>query len=112
MNFITQLHAVVTDGKTSLGHFAPELVLCGTIVALLLARCIFGRRVHAFWVALVGVTAALICAAPWYHLADGRQELFTGMLVYDGFGVFVRAALLLFGVLFVVFTRLSGIPDR
>ncbi len=112
MNFISQLHAVIADGKTSLGLFAPELVLCATIVALLLVRCIFGRRVEAFYVALAGTVVALVAAAPWYHLADGRQELFTGMLVYDGFGVFVRAALLLFGVLFVVFTKLSGIPDR
>ena len=41
-----------------------------------------------------------------------RQEIFTGMLVYDTFTVFMRALLLLFVVLFVIFTRLTGIPDR
>ena len=41
-----------------------------------------------------------------------RQELFTGMLVYDSFTIYFRGILLLFAVLFVVFTRLSGIPDR
>ena len=34
------------------------------------------------------------------------------MLVYDGLTVFFRALLLFFAVLFVIFTRLSGIPDR
>jgi NADH-quinone oxidoreductase subunit N len=40
------------------------------------------------------------------------MEIFTGMLVYDTFTVFMRAILLLFAVLFFVFTRLSGIPDK
>jgi NADH-quinone oxidoreductase subunit N len=34
------------------------------------------------------------------------------MLVYDGFTVFMRAILVLFLVMFIVFTKLSGIPDR
>jgi len=33
------------------------------------------------------------------------------MLVYDGFTVFIRSILLIFALMFVVFTRLSGIPD-
>jgi NADH-quinone oxidoreductase subunit N len=40
------------------------------------------------------------------------MELFTGMLVYDSFSVYLRSVLLLFVVLFVVFTRITGIPDR
>ncbi len=53
--------------------------------------------------------------APWAAtgtLTVPRQELFTGMLVYDGFTVYFRIVLLLFAVLFAIFTRLSGIPDR
>ena len=57
---------------------------------------------------------ALYYAAPWLHLAEWsaivRQELFTGMLVYDTFTVFMRAFLLLFAILFAVFTRLSRNP--
>ena len=34
------------------------------------------------------------------------------MLVYDTFSVFMRALLLVFVVLFAIFTRLSGVPDR
>ncbi len=41
-----------------------------------------------------------------------RTELFTGMLVYDSFSIYFRAILLLFAVLFVILTKLSGIPDR
>lgn len=39
------------------------------------------------------------------------MEIFTGMLIYDTFSVFVRSTLLLFLLLFVVFTRLTGVPD-
>ena len=58
---------------------------------------------------------------PWELLAasaegtggvGGRMEIFTGMLVYDGFSVFMRGLLLGFLVLFIVFTAISGIPDR
>jgi len=41
-----------------------------------------------------------------------RMELFTGLLVFDPFTVYFRSLLLVFAVLFVLFTRLSGIPDR
>jgi NADH-quinone oxidoreductase subunit N len=34
------------------------------------------------------------------------------MLVYDSFSIYFRSILLLFAVLFVIFTKLSGIPDR
>ncbi len=34
------------------------------------------------------------------------------MLVYDGMTVYFRALLMLFLVLFVLFTRISGVPDR
>src|SRR5690606_13366759 len=40
-----------------------------------------------------------------------RMEIFTGMLVYDTFSVFVRSVLLMFVVLLVLMTRLTGIPD-
>jgi NADH-quinone oxidoreductase subunit N len=111
---------------SSLRAFLPELVICATVLVMLAVRlCRVGRRLDTFWIALVGSAAALYFAAPWEHLgaalsaeaaalpqAVTRMEIFTGMLVYDTFSVFVRSALLLFAVLFVVFTRLSGIPDH
>jgi NADH-quinone oxidoreductase subunit N len=70
-------------------------------------------------VALGGVTFGL-----WYAWSDlkalpaggdllaGRQELFTGLLVYDSLTAYVRLLLMGFLVLYIVFTKVSGIPDR
>lgn len=119
---------------SSLAAFLPELTLCCTIVLMLAVRIVtFGRYQKtawlggsAFWLALLGASIALLLAAPWKHLesvfspaealanpgAVTRMEIFTGMLVYDTFTVFIRAVLMLFLVLFIVFTKLSGIPDQ
>jgi NADH-quinone oxidoreductase subunit N len=85
----------------------------------------WGRFVDTFWIALIGTVAALYFAAPWELIRSAltadqsagpatiaRMEIFTGMLVYDTFSVYVRSILLAFAVLFVIFTKLSGIPDR
>lgn len=99
--------------QLSLPRIGPELALCGTVLLLLLVRVFnWGRRIDPYYFALIGSLVALYFGAPWLHLADGRVELFTGMLVYDGFTVYVRALLLVFLILFVIFTKLSGIPDR
>ena len=117
---------VLMTPDSSLRAFLPELVLCLTVLAMLLVRLLrVGRYVDMFWLALAGSVAALFLAAPWDHLggvltadqasdpaAVTRMEIFTGMLVYDTFSVFIRSALFLFLILFVVFTRLSGIPDH
>ncbi len=103
--------------------FLPELIVCATIVLMLLVRVIKGgRRVDTFWLMFGGSLIALWFAAPWQHLGAtpdlldpstaSRMEIFTGMLVYDTFGVYIRSVLLLFAVLFAVFTKLSGVPDR
>jgi len=111
---------------SSLRAYLPELVLCLTILALLAIRLPrWGWRVDTFWVALVGSAAALYYAAPWEYLGAAlspeqanspasvtRMEIFTGMLVYDTFSVYVRSLLLAFAVLLVIFTKISGIPDR
>lgn len=117
---------VLMTADSSLRAFLPELVLCATVLVMLFLRLSrLGRRVDTFWIALAGSAAALYFAAPWTHLGAvltpdqaalpasvTRMEIFTGMLVYDTFSIYVRSALLLFAVLFAVFTRLSGIPDR
>jgi NADH-quinone oxidoreductase subunit N len=111
---------------SSLRAYLPELVLCLTILVLLAVRLFkFGWRLDTFWIALAGSVAALYFAAPWQHLvatvmpdaasqpaAVTRMEIFTGMLVYDTFSVYVRSLLLAFAVLLVIFTKLTGIPDR
>lgn len=101
-----------SNSLASLGPFAPELAICGTIIVMLLVRLFDGlRRLDAFYIALVGTALAFGLAALRGVPAE-RMELFTGMLVYDAFAVFVRSFLLLFGVLFIIFTRLSGVPQR
>lgn len=111
---------------SSLHAFFPELVLCATVLLLLLARLPrWGWKIDTFWIALAGSLVALYVAAPWDHLrsivspADAaspaavtRMEIFTGMLVYDTFSVYVRSLLLAFAVLLVIFTKITGIPDR
>lgn len=102
--------------NSSLAAFAPELVICATILVLLLVRLFQGgERVHAFYVTLAGTALALCVAAPWQLLQGTnapRMEIFTGMLVVDSFSIYIRSLLITFALLFSVFTWLSGIPDR
>ncbi len=66
-------------------------------------------------VAFLGALASLYFASPWTALRgefSQGYELFTGMLVYDSLTIYMRGILLLFAVMFIVFTRLSGIPDK
>ncbi len=111
---------------SSLWAFMPELVICATIVLMLLIRVFrFGQRFDMFYLALAGAIISFTLAAPWTHLVSDtgaidyqdpgtvtRMEIFTGMLVYDTFGVFIRSLLFGFLILFVLFTKLSGLPDR
>jgi len=105
-------------GDSSLGVFRPEITLCATIVLMLFVRLFrWGRQLNVAWIALAGSVLALYFSAPWELLdaasgAGTRMEIFTGMLVYDGFSVFMRGLLLAFLVLFIIFTSISGIPDR
>jgi hypothetical protein len=74
------------DTLHSLARFGPELTLCVTILVMLGVRVFdFGRRIDPFLFALIGSMAALYLGAPWQHITAAREEIFTGMLVYDGF---------------------------
>ncbi|MCI0333801.1 MAG: NADH-quinone oxidoreductase subunit N [Planctomycetes bacterium] len=75
-----------------------------------------GRYSDPFVLALVGSLLAW-----WFAVPDGllgnwtgveRQEIFTGMLVYDSFTVFFRMFLLAFAAWFVVLVRMTGLADR
>src|SRR6478735_6397389 len=94
--------SIVPD--SSLYAFLPELIICATILLMLLVRLFeIGRKVNTGYIALAGSLVALYFAAPGNLLslptADSvatptdtvRMEIFTGMLVYDAFSVFVRA---------------------
>ncbi|MBC8876631.1 MAG: NADH-quinone oxidoreductase subunit N [Planctomycetes bacterium] len=113
MNLHDVISQLIIDSKSSIGMFLPELVICVTIVLMLLVRVFnWGRRIDAFVFALGGSVVAFILAAATAPIFKERMEIFTGMLVYDTFAIYMRSVLLLFVVLFVILTRLSGIPDR
>src|SRR5262249_19714452 len=80
--------------------FLPELVLCGTIVLLLLLRLFKAfARIHMGGIALVLTGIALMFSwGQWVQGASSR-ELFTGLLAYDYFTVFLRIFLLSFALL-------------
>ena len=66
----------------------------------------------AFYFVLIGSGLALYLASLGATVPQQRVEIFTGMLVYDTFTIFMRSVLLLFVVLFAILTKLTGIPDR
>ena len=67
MNFFQLVSNLIHDTlDISLPAFRPELVLCATIVAMLLARMPrWGHRLNAVWIALPGSLIALYYAMPW-----------------------------------------------
>jgi len=106
--------------------FLPELVLCTGIVVLLLLRLFSALdRWHLGWLAMAFTGAALAAAcAQWlggvdwiltpdqfFERAEGA-DLFSGMLIYDYFTVFLRLFLLAFALLVIWLSLLTGIPDR
>jgi len=119
----------------SLQIFAPETLLCITIVLLLLARMTgLSRRLPVHLIALLGTLVVFIGVfAQFMSLRVGldNQALnglyslwgissagvgtsgpyFTGLLIHDAFGVFFRLGLSLFLVFIVALTILTGIPD-
>lgn len=111
----------------SLPLFRTELCLAATIVLVLLCRMLpVLRRMDAGLVALGGVCFALWFAwndlrgIPAGGLQDGgaggaaivRQELFGGLLVFDSLTAYIRFLLMGFLVLYIPFTKASGIPDH
>lgn len=110
---------------SSLMMFLPELVIIGTILALLFVRLLdLDKRLPGQSVALVGSTLALLVAIAQFlafktadvstdpQAAARSMTLFTGLLVYDPFTVFFKVFLLLFLQLVVYLTRMTGVPDR
>ena len=110
------VEASIADTLASLWPpFAPELILCVTILGLLLVRLLpFGRLLDPGYLTIASAAVALYFGGPW---AEGGQpaeprELFGGMIVFDSFTACVRAILFFFTILFVLLTKLSGVPDK
>jgi NADH-quinone oxidoreductase subunit N len=107
------VNSLSSDTLRSLALYRPELAIVATIVLILLLRVLrFTAAIDSYYVALVGSAVAL-----WFSIVAVRQfgssaEAFTGLLVYDSFGNYIRVVLTGFVVLFCIFTRISGIPDR
>ena len=107
----------------SLLMFLPELIVIGTILALLFVRLLdLDKVISGQSVALLGATVALMVAVVQFLALKNldpslpgvvlHKTMFTGLLVYDAFTVFLKVFLLLFLQLVVYLTRLTGLPDR
>jgi NADH-quinone oxidoreductase subunit N len=108
--------------SSDLTAFLPELILCGTIVLLLFVR-LFPRldRIYLDSIALLFTLIALLVSwNQWQHLAgyDPRTDhsqpldIFSGLLVFDNFSIFLKLFLLAFTALVILLCHLTGIPDR
>jgi NADH-quinone oxidoreductase subunit N len=130
------------DLPRSLEVFAPELVLCVTIIALLFGRMLgcerwmppYGMALLGCLMAFTGVltqfvyftTSSVAAADMPLGVVDGLFDLFrltsegigtpgplfTGLLLHDAFTLFFRLGLTFFLVLVVALTVLTGIPDH
>ena len=97
---------------TDIGGFAPELILCAGLVLLLFLRLFSSfDRVHMGPISLVISVLALGASLNQWEVPSS-SGLFSRMLVYDNFTVFVRMFLCGFAALMVCLTMLTRIPDR
>jgi NADH-quinone oxidoreductase subunit N len=118
VNLQSLTQALTSDTlHVSLPLFRPELVVCATIVIMLFARIPrLTAWIDPFIIALLGVAVAIYYAIPTDGLTAlgniSRQELFTGMLVYDSMTAFFRLFLLVFAFAFIILVRLTGLADR
>ncbi len=126
MDLGTLLTSNLTDTlDVSLPQFRTELALSATIVLVLLCRMLpVLRWLDSGFVAMGGVAFALWYAwcdfrglpgSPWATIAasqPGSVELFGGLLVFDSLTAYIRLLLCGFLVLYILFTKVSGIPDR
>ncbi len=116
MNFQDLVTEVLFDLLESLGAFRLELALCATIVVLLLVRMIAPKwEAGPFCVTLIGAVMALYPDL-WDVILgqgpSGPKPIFTGLLVSDQFSVYMRFLLLVFLLLFTIFTWVTGVPGR
>ncbi len=121
---LATINDLISNLPTQVGQdvsvFLPELVLCGTVVALLLGRLLnIDRWLPSHWIAMAGTLIAFgIAFGVVYtggsdaYLEGEGARIFSGLLVHDGLSVFFKLFLLVFLVLVIALTVLSGIPDN
>jgi NADH-quinone oxidoreductase subunit N len=113
------LDSLETNLARDLLAFLPECILvAGIALGLILKLFAFSRRLHLVDFSLVVSLVALGFAVDqaWHSGDDTRRyldsSLFTGLLRFDSFALFLRVFLLGFLVLLLWLNRLTGIPDR
>jgi NADH-quinone oxidoreductase subunit N len=107
------LEKLQIDLNEDLLRFAPELVLCFTIVLMLLLRLFKG--LNRFHLGSVALTLSLVALGLTWEQWNQEQKvdvMFTGLLAYDYFTLFIRLFLLAFTVLVIWLSILTGIPDQ
>ncbi|MCE5269088.1 MAG: NADH-quinone oxidoreductase subunit N [Planctomycetaceae bacterium] len=121
MNFNELLQDVVQkDTLASLRAVQPELTLCATIIAILLAKILIPAwKQSPFHLTVIGLATAMFVGFPWHGSAAAAvstlaQPIFTASLVSDSFTTVVRFFLLTFAMLFAAFAEIStdGEDDR
>jgi NADH-quinone oxidoreductase subunit N len=75
---------------------APELILAGTAVLVLVADLYLGRKVVANWLAIAGTVAAAVALVTLFAAGgfDGSRATFGGSFVVDGFALAFKALFL------------------
>ncbi len=138
MSANTLIHDLLKELPRSVEIFVPELILSATIVLLLLSRVLgCDKKVPPCWTAIIGSLVAFMAVfAQFMYLKTGPDAYtqivrtlyevlqlsgdgvgtigpyFSGLLMHDHFGTFFRLGLLLFLVLVITLTVLTGIPDN
>jgi NADH-quinone oxidoreductase subunit N len=110
-----ELAALQTDLAHDLARFAPELVLAGTIVSLLVAKLFSSLdRVHLTPFAVAG-TAVALGFLVWQFVEPTRfpdGPAFAGLLALDPPAGFVRAIVLTAALVVLTLGWITGLPDR
>jgi NADH-quinone oxidoreductase subunit N len=96
--------------------FAPELILCVTITALLFARLFRALdRVHLVPLAIFGGLAALGAVLLQFTTFDTTQvgtQVFTGLLYLDTMAAFFRAVILVGTLVVLWLCHSTRLPDK
>lgn len=113
------LHSLESKLASDLLAFLPECILIsGIALGLFLRLFDFLRRFHLVYFALFAASLSLIVAVgQWQQVPSltpslPNGDLFTGLLKFDEFALFLRVFLLAFLVLLLWLNLLTGIPDR
>jgi NADH-quinone oxidoreductase subunit N len=123
----SQLNLLQSNLARDCWAFLPELILCSGIVILLLLKLFrsFEQLHLGSFTLLIAVSAFAVSVFQWYGTrgflrpeqygtaaAVAREmDLFSGLLAYDNFTIFLRMFLLGFAALVTWLTMLTNIPD-